>query len=261
MNFNTIYTNGCSHTAGHRLGDLEIINSYVKKYNLIPWENERDINFPKRLKKHFNCELIDESQCGAGSPRVVRQTFEYISNNNLSQIKNTLFVLLFNIPFHRLEYYCKKINDYLIVNVQYNDDETFRYVNVAEKYSKTDRKYDSKFFEEEIVEDVKLWLTKYHDPMVYMKKITNEIQGLFSFFDLHNVNYFYGFDGGFHGPRYINKKRILNIDSCQTIYEYCDKHQLTLHHELEDNSNDFHPGYFGHLKFSEELIKFLNNES
>jgi hypothetical protein len=260
MDFNTIYVNGGSHVAGHRLSDWQVKSYYKNNHQVPSWKSERGVTFPKRLSDYFNCNLIDDSQCGSGPERVVRQAFEYVSKNKFSQIKNTLFLLVFNIPFHRLEYYCKKINDYLIVNVQYNEDQTFNYVSVVEKFSKTDRKYDEKYFEGEITEDIKMWLTKYHDPMVYMNKILNQILGLLSFLELNNINYYYGFDGGLYIPKFINKNKILNVDGCQTVNEYCDKHKLTLHYELNENSNDHHPGYFGHLKFSEELIKFLEKQ-
>ncbi len=257
--FNNIYVNGCSHTAGHSLESKRVIESYVKKYNLEPWDNERDVNFPKHLKNHYKCELFDDSQCGSGAPRVVRRTWEYINNIGLDRAKKTLFILLFNTPAHRLEYYCKEINDYLIVNVQYDNNGNIKFFNVVEKYSSTDRKYEPEFFEGKITDDVRKWVEEYHDPLIYIDKIHNEIVGLFSYFEQHGIEYFYGFDTG-DCTKPINYQRRINLNGCQTIYDYVNKYNLTLHHELENGENDYHPGYFGHLKFSEQLINFLNSK-
>lgn len=257
--FSKVYVNGCSHTAGHRLMNKEVIDLYVEKYGVDRWENERDVNYPKRLKNYFKIDLIDDSECGSGSPRLIRRTYEYINRIGINEAKKTLFIFSLNAPSHRLEYYCKKIDDYLIVNVQYNDDGSFNYINVVDKFSLTDRKYNISFFQGEILEDVKTWLTKYHDPIIYMNKIHDENVGLFSFLELHNLEYFFGFDAGVPN-RPFNENRKINVDNCQTIYEFVNKNNMTLHHELDENSEDFHPGYFGHLEYSKQLSNFLNNK-
>ena len=56
--FDTIYVNGCSHTAGGGLYDDGTKELYEEIYGLT-WKTEREVNYPKLLSKHFNCDLIE----------------------------------------------------------------------------------------------------------------------------------------------------------------------------------------------------------
>ena len=105
--FDTIYVNGCSHTAGGGLYEEKIKDYYKENFN-VEWSTERDVNFPKYISDHFNVKLVDESKCGSGAPRLVRTTFDYIFNVGLEQAKKTLFIFQINTPVHRLEFYCNE---------------------------------------------------------------------------------------------------------------------------------------------------------
>ena len=256
--FDTIYVNGCSHTAGGGLYDEGTKELYEEIYGLT-WKTEREVNYPKLLSKHFNCDLIDDSRCGSGAPRLVRKTFEYIFKVGLEQAKKTLFIFQINTPVHRLEYYCSEINDYLIVNVQYEDDGSFKYVTAVDSHSKNEWINNPKFYEGEITENIKLQLKKYHDPLAYLEKIHNEVIGLFSYLELHNIEYFFGFDTG-NIPKPVNESRRINIEGDQTIIEYCSRKKLRICEETNNRSIDGHPGYFGNKEYSEKLIGFLEEK-
>ena len=256
--FDTIYVNGCSHTAGGGLYDGGTKELYKEIYDLT-WKTEREVNYPRLLSNHFNCDLIDDSRCGSGAPRLVRKTFEYIFRVGLEQAKKTLFIFQINTPVHRLEYYCSEINDYLIVNVQYEDDESFKYVTAVDSHSRNEWINNPKFYEGEITENIKHQLKKYHDPLAYLEKIHNEVIGLFSYLELHNIEYFFGFDTG-NISKPVNENRRINIDGVDTIHQYSMKNNLTIADETNKRSIDGHPGYFGNKKYSEELIKFLEEK-
>ena len=81
------------------------------------------------------------SICGSGAPRLVRETFDYIHNIGIENVKKTLFIFQINTPVHRLDYYCNEINNHLIVNVQYNNDGSFKYVNAVDSHSPNEKKY------------------------------------------------------------------------------------------------------------------------
>lgn len=256
--FDTIYVNGCSHTAGGGLYDDGTKDLYKEIYNL-EWKTEREVNYPRLLANHFDCDVIDESRCGSGAPRLVRKTFEYIFKVGLERAKKTLFVFQINTPVHRIEYYCSEINDYLIVNVQYKDDGSFKYVTVVDSHSKNEWINNPKFYEGKITDNIKEQLTNYHDPFTYLDKIQNEVVGLFSYLELHGIQYFFGFDTG-NIMKPVNEDRRINIEGDQTIIQYCSRKNLRICDETNNRSIDGHPGYFGNREYSEKLITFLEQQ-
>ena len=256
--FDTIYVNGCSHTAGGGLYDDGTKDLYKEIYN-VEWKNEREVNYPRLLSNYFDCNLVDESRCGSGAPRLVRKTFEYIFKVGLEKAKKTLFIFQINTPVHRLEYYCSEINDYLIVNVQYENDGSFKYVTAVDSHSPNERINKPDFYEGKITENIKEQLTNYHDPFAYLDKIHNEVVGLFSYLELHGIEYFFGFDTG-NIMKPVNEKRRINIEGDQSIIEYCTRKKLRICEETNNRSIDGHPGYFGNKEYSEKLIKFLEEK-
>lgn len=256
--FDTIYVHGCSHTAGGGLYELDAKTKY-KEIHGLEWETERDVNFPSYLKKHFNCELVDMSICGSGAPRLVRETFDYIHKIGISNVKKTLFIFQINTPVHRLDYYCNEINDHLIVNVQYENDGSFKYINAVDSHSPNETKYGYDYFKEKINKDLEYQIGNYHEPFLYLQKIHNELSGLFSYLELNNVEYFFGFDTG-NNIRPVNEGRRINVDSVDTINKFTnDIIKGRLCDEIPD-CNDGHPGYFGHKLFAEKLITFLEEK-
>ena len=257
-NFDTIYVNGCSHTAGGGLYD-NTIKKYYKENFGISWNNEREINYPKYLSDHFKCDLVDDSMCGSGAPRLVRTTFEYIMKVGIEKAKETLFIFNINTPIHRLDFYSNEINDYLIVNVQYNDDGSFQFVNAVDSHSINETKYPQDYFDKKIKPDMVYHLSNYHNPLLYLDKTHNEVVGLFSFLELNNIEYYFGFDTGYPDKPF-NKLRELNVDGCKTIYEFITANKLSISDETNGFFGDGHPGYHGHKKYAESLIKFLEKK-
>ena len=255
-NFNKMYFNGCSHTAG---SGLQTPIYHKDKHNL-DWVNEREVNYPFLVAKHFNCELIDNSQSGSGLPRLIRTTYEYINKVGIKDAKKTLFVFQINQAFSRIEVFSKEINDYLIVNLQYNKDGTFQYVNAVEKYSATDRKYNPSQFEGKIENEIKDFLEKYHNPILYEKKYLSYLNGLFSFLEINNIEYLYGLDLLNDGTFIEKKENKINLDGYDTIHEYCWGKNLKLSDEIGEFTDDAHPGYFGHKKFAEDLSLLIEQK-
>ena len=256
--FDTVYVHGCSHTAGGGLYEENVKKKYKEIYGL-EWKTEREVNFPSYLKKHFNCKLVDESICGSGAPRLIRQTFDYIFKVGIEKAKKTLFIFQINTPVHRLEYYCNEIDNHLIVNVQYNDDGSFKYINAVDSHSLNETKYGYDYFKTKINKDIEYQIANYHEPFLYLQKIHNELSGLFSYLELHNIEYFFGFDTG-NNIRPVNEERRINLDGCDTINKYTnEKIKGLLSDEIPD-CNDNHPGYFGHKIFAEKLIEFLEEK-
>lgn len=260
-NFDTFYINGCSHTAGGGLSEFMIKDEY-KRLHGVEWKSERDVTFSKYISNYFNVKRVDDSTQGSGSPRLVRKTFEYINKVGVENIKDTLFILQINNSINRVEIFCKKINDYVVVNVVYNDDGTFRYFDVVENWSQTERKYELSYFENEIKDDISHILQNYHDPMVYQLKIQCEMIGLFSFFEKNDIEYIVLMDDRHYLGEFKNlyKDRVVEIDGAFSAHEYTTQKNMRILDELPGITQDCHPGYFGHKKYSEVLIKYLEEK-
>lgn len=255
---NKMYVNGCSHTAGGGLDSQDIKNKYKEIYG-VTWTNEKDITYPKYVADYLNMEIYNDAQSGSGAPRLIRRTWEYILEHRIENLQKTLFLLQINNPINRVEYYCNKINDYLVINCHYNDDLTLKEFNVTHRWSDTDRIYDKNFFEGEIKSEIRNFIEKYHDPFVYLKSFVGQLIGLFSFFKIYNIQFFYILDchsimdnSPFYDLEDV-KKRKIEIDGFYSINPFTLYHNKTIKKELDGFTEDEHPGYFGHKMYGEKL--------
>jgi hypothetical protein len=257
-NFDTIYTNGCSTTAGGGLYFGHVINEYVDKYSISRWKNERDVSYPKYVSKHFDCELIDDSQCGSGAPRLIRTTYEFINKIGLEKAKKTLFLFQINNPFNRIDLYNRRIEDYVIVNIQYYDDFSHYFFNMVDKHSPNETKFPPPYFNDQF-DDVLFYLNNFHSPLKYNEKNHNDLIGLFGFLDLHGIEYFYGYDCGDGKRELLNENRRINVYNCETINRYSELNNMKIDDDLKPGT-DGHPGYFAHKKWAEGLCEFLEEK-
>jgi len=255
-----LYSNGSSLSAGGGLYELGNKIEYKKLYN-VTWENEKDVTYPKYVSDYFNLNLIHDAECGSGAPRLVRRTYEHIEKIGLSEAKKTLFIFEITDPIHRIDMFCKKIDDHVIVNARYDDNANIENLSVVYSYSPTNRNYSNDIFVGEVEADVQQYLTKYHDPVVYSNKFCGELVGLFSFMEKMGLSFFYMFENEFLRNPYKEfyddldeKHKIFIDDDCTSSSHFCLKNKLTIKDELNGFTGDTHPGYFGYKKFSEVVI-------
>ena len=255
-----VYSNGSSLTAGGGLYELGIKNEYKRLYN-IEWDNEKDVTYPKYVADHFNLNLIHDAECGSGAPRLVRKTYEYIENVGIDKANETLFLFEITDPIHRIDMFCKSINDHIIVNVRYDDDANITDLSAVYSYSPTNRPISNDIFKGDVEKEINEYLSKYHDPIVYTNKCVGEVAGLFSFMDRFNLKFFYMFENDFlRNPikqfyHEMDKTHKIHIgNNCTSSSHFCIKNKLTISDELNGFTGDTHPGYFGYKKFSEVVI-------
>lgn len=266
MNIKRLYCNGSSLSAGGGLYEYGVKQKYKELYN-IEWRNEKDVTYPKYIADYFKLDLIHDAQCGSGAPRLVRRTYEFIEKIGLDEARKTLFLFEITDPIHRVDMYCKEIDDYIIVNVRYDDsdDGSLSDLSVVYSYSPHDNPHPHSFFENKIQSQIKEYLDNFHNPIVYTNKIKGELLGLFSFLEKINVPFYYMFDNvtlKIHDEVYKNfdtNHRLIIEDDVYTTSHFCHKHKLTIQDDTKGFSSDTHPGYFGYKKFSEIAIKFLEN--
>ena len=263
--YDTLYVNGSSLTAGGGLGNSDIKDEYKRVYNL-EWDNEKDVTYPKYVADHFNMKLVHKALSGSGAPRLVREVYEYIINVGIETAKKTLFLLEITDPIHRVDLYCNEIDDYIIVNVRYDDDyvsdSKISSIQVQHITTRDGRYVDYKYFEGRIENEIKNYLEKYHNPIAYTEKYYGEVAGLLSFLKENDITFFYMFNE--HTlktplPTFYAKfqKYEIRIEGHNCINQFSGINKLTIRDELNNFSSDLHPGYFGNKKYSELLIEEL----
>lgn len=266
--FNTIYVNGSSLTAGGGM-NVPMNKTEYKRLLNIDIGDEKNVTYPKYIAEHFNTKLIHEAQSGGGAPRLIRMTYNHIQKVGIENAKKTLFLFEITDPVHRIDFYCEKINDYVIVNVRYDnewDNEgKISSIQIQETTTEDGIYYDHKFFEGEIENEVKIYLEKYHNPVTYTKKFIGELAGLFSFLDANGIEYFYMFDNNtLQTPfqKYYDKLkyRDLKFDGYSCINQFSGFNGLTVSHDLKGYTDDLHPGYYGHKLYAERIIKILTDK-
>ena len=262
--YNTIYASGSSLTAGGGMNDVMNKSEYKRLLN-IDIEDEKNFTYPKYIADHFKCKLIHDAQSGAGAPRLIRRTYNYIEKVGINNAKKTLFLFEITDPIHRVDFYLDDIGDYVIVNVRYDNehDNNGNISSIQIQHTTTDDGiYYSEKDLEKYSEQVKLHLEKFHNPITYTKKFVGEIAGLFSFLEKTGIDYFYQFDNNtliqpfleFHNT---TLKRELRIKEYSSINQFAGFQNLTVKDDLLGFTNDLHPGYFGHKLFAEEAIKLI----
>lgn len=261
-NFDTVYANGSSLTAGGGINDKDNKKAYKRKYNL-DIENEKDFTYPKYISDYFECNLVHEALSGGGPSRLVRMVYEYIKNVGPISAKRTLFILEIPEPIHRIDMYFDKIESYVIVNVRYDDKNgEITSVQIQETTAPNGKFYDSEFLHSEFKDEVVNYLKRYHNPLVYTEKVVGEVTGLLSFLKERKYEFFYTFENTTYKNYFSSfykdiSERELIVDGYPSINKFCGEKKLTLHDELDGITRDVHPGVFGNKLFAESAIPLL----
>ena len=264
-NFDTIYANGSSLTAGGGIDDKFNKKEYKRKYD-IHIDNVKDVTYPKYIADYFGCNLVHEAQSGGGPSRLVRMVYEYIKKVGIVSSNKTLFILEIPEPIHRVDMYIEKIESYVIVNVRYDGDSTnITSIQIQDTNAPDGKFYDSDFLHAEFKDEVLNYLEKYHNPVVYTKKVIGEVTGMFSFLEENKFEYYYAFESdtyqNFFSTFYKNiSGRNLKVGGFSSINRFCGVKKLTLNDELDGFTKDAHPGYFGNKLYAETIIPLLEKK-
>jgi hypothetical protein len=265
--YKKIYASGSSLTAGGGMND-EMNKREYKRLLGIDIGDEKNFTYPKYIADHFKCELIHDAQSGSGAPRLIRRAYNYIQKNGIEESRKTLFLFEITDPIHRVDFYIDDIGDYVIVNVRYDNDGN-NGGNISSIQIQQTTTYDGIFYSEKdlekYVDQIKIHLQKFHNPVVYTKKFIGEIAGLFSFLEENEIDYLYQFDNhtlwspfnDFYGKISNKELRVKNYDS---INQFAGYQNLTVKDDLKGFTTDLHPGVYGHKLFAEETIKIIEKK-
>ncbi len=270
MRFKHLYCNGCSTMAG---GGLEIVKTDLLKYYKdtygVEWRSERDIMWPKLVANYFNMEIHDYSKSGAGVERFIRETYEFI-NDNQTIINDTIFFIEFPVIWNKIDVWSNEDNEYLICNTDLNYDDrgkslnTLRDIHLCKDYF-YQTESEKKELEERIKDDLKSAMFKIWNPKKYTQKIMQNLLGLISFMKLKNLEFYIlpnAIDTVYLETNVGNiKKHLLDLkiddEEHQNDFHNWQGQRYTITKETNGIYIDGHGGYFAHKKWAEEVIKKL----
>ncbi len=254
MTFKYLYTNGSSITQGYPLDKVDVRDAY-KKYHNITYDNYRDINWPGRLGKALDLKVIDESRHGGSISRVVRMTSDYILNNSEEKNESTLFVLEFPSGY-RDEIWSNKLNRYFNHTIGIIDGDS----DLTEEYESTSKMKD----------DIRDYFKKFVDDKIHTKQDCRNFIFLISLLEYFNLKYFIinqsiREDVNRNYPKF-KMKNIVNWNEGDCIVQwYWKENKLSIDNDfteyVEYATDDYHPGYFGHLKIAEYLYEWISKRT
>lgn len=289
--FNNIYFNGCSFTAG---GGLEIpseedihavwpVKGYKELGLDVYWKHNKEVAYPQRVSDELNIKVINDSIQGGSWNRVVRNFWEYISNNDES---NTLFVLEYPGGL-RDEFFSTKLNDYILVNTGLTTEfilESFEATQGQRNYNNL-KSGDDKHI---VYEELKNYYKHLFNPdcNLHFKKEWISLYGICLHCENNKLplivtqNRLWEY---IDDENFITKfKELLNkdweyVNFIEHPKDYCKQKKLLINNDLEgliagysgnkpignDDSirtepygyNDNHPGYYGHIEYGKLLSK------
>jgi hypothetical protein len=285
--FKKLYINGSSLSCGGGLEpDSPAYVHYTSVDNIKRWSNSKSASYGNILGEMLGIEVINESKQGGGLDRLIRKTYDYITNTPLSEIEETLFI--FDIPLQptRMEVYSNQYKDWLVCSIALDDKGNHSSVQIRNQGNWWDSKlsisrgffrpelripYDEYIKHDKILND---FITEYFDKEITIKRMMRELTMFYSYLDSFNLNYFRDntdtlFAASLNTDDFRLKNEYLkrlqkqvsnnsNIIDCNSIWDLSSKMKWTIADETP--INDAHLGYYGNKKYAEylfEKIKYL----
>jgi hypothetical protein len=257
------YVNGCSHVEGGGLEEPEIRDESViplyKKLYGVSWSKRSDVNFASRLSNLIGISHFNDAKCGSGTDRMVRTTYDFLNYN--WEERHKFFLILENPDPTRSDVYFNELKSYFIVNSGLSENgERFFMDSVREYFNSEYKKIDYKY-----KEIFKTWFNNHYNFEEKMKQDDKDYVGLYSFCKLHGIKIFVMNKTNFFFNNVFKKEDVINFNQrdynhyMYDINTWCRINKFTIMDELKGLSDDGHPGYFGHIKYAENLYEFLKN--
>ena len=269
--FHTIHFTGCSFTEGGGFedGKNQLKLEYKNKYRFL-YKNEKDVAYPSLLQHKFKLKVINDAKSGSGIERTIRKIWEYIRKNKIEDVKKTLFILELAEAVSRLEVFSNKYNRYLVANVVY-DYKTGKITDTQTTLNWIYGPQMDEDYRDNTREVIREYSTLFVNPYEYDKKIQNEILGLFSFFKMHDIHFYYSgnvsFIDNFTKNIYSDIEQtnrlnlILNGKDEFNFYGFAHSNLIRISDEVGlDVSTDGHPGVQAHQMWAEGIYNFLQNK-
>jgi hypothetical protein len=269
--FHTIHFTGCSFTEGGGFedGKHRLKLEYKNRYGFL-YKNEKDVSYPSLLQSKLNLKIINDAKSGSGIERTIRKIWEYIRKNKIEDVKKTLFILEIAEAISRLEVFSNKYNRYLVANVQY-DSKSGKITDTQTVLNWIYGPQMDEEYRDKTREVVREYSTLFINPIEYDKKIQNEILGLFTFFKMHDIHFYYSGNVSFIDN--FTKKIYKDIDETNRLtlvingkiqwnfYEFAHSNLIRISDEVGEHiSTDGHPGFQSHQMWANGIYNFLQNK-
>ncbi len=108
MEFNKIYTNGCSFTGAGGLNFKFVRDKYKQILNIDLSDDYIQYAYPNVISKALNIDIINDAVSGGSVNRLIRKTYQYVYDNQHT-ISDTLFILEIP-PMWRDEVYSNQLD-------------------------------------------------------------------------------------------------------------------------------------------------------
>lgn len=266
MNLKEVYCNGCSHSAGGGLelnrslyDDILVRDYYKEKYN-VWWETQEEASFISKVATNLNCNFTNEAVSGGGTERVIRMAYDFVNKN--WNIKENIFLILELPSLGRLDLFSKNINDYVIGNLQFinNDysDDTINQIYATRGYYKEEYEGDNEI----LITAFKSYYENFFSKKSYFLKISRDINTFFTFLKYHKIKFI--FFGGEFSPTiqtHLKTNNLLKLKVgniiIEDLHEFAIRTNSTIAEECEFLTTDIHPGYFSHQNFGNLISEYI----
>lgn len=265
-----IHCFGTSFTAGggFEWGSKERHNLLEKVYGHIDEEKTQyNYSWPGQLQKLLNekkykIKVYNHAKNGYGVDTIFRKVFDIVTEVGFEPDKN-LFLLEFS-EFGRKEYYCNKINDFVVGNYRFNSNLNQYHIDIAHSYFyDTDETIDKLDTFQPIIQD---YLNETYNEDIEFKRIARTTSFFLSWLKYNNIKVIFSsiprifipsdwdFIETFDTFLYDNTK--FKIDTA-TIYEFVSSYNLQISHETDFLYDDFHAGLGGNQIISKMAFNYL----
>lgn len=265
LGYETFYVNGSSHSQGGGLEGPEIRDEsvfplYQKKWGVKEWGKRSELNFAARLSELIGIPHTNEAESGGGTERVVRMAYNWILEN--WDRRDKIFLILENPDPSRFEVYYRPFDEYFILNSTINSNEDHaiftsavrKYYNESNEKSNEDKSLEYLFLK---------WFNNHANIKENWKKVERDFVGLYSFCKMNGIKIFPMTANSVTFRDCFDKNDIIKFGNDENNYDICSwahNNHKTIRDELDDESIDMHPGYFGHKEYAELLKTFLEEK-
>lgn len=273
--FNLAYFNGCSFTQGGGLetindvdwnerdengvekdlkdGRRDVLKIYNETYGIPYWNSRLDVAYPSIFADTSKIQTINDAQSGGGIERIIRTTYDFISEN--WEIRDKILVILELADFSRLEFYSNTFNQYTLFNYTIHSenntiDEWFSCRDYAKRVYSDDNNH--------LRPILKPFVEECLNPKQIFQKLTRELITFLSFLKLNGVTFYITEELNYDLVGL--KERIFsdNILPFGSSYIWAQKNRGRIVDEV--SIEDVHPGVLGHKGYAKELVSYLESK-
>ena len=271
--FKLAYFNGCSFTQGGGLetendvdwnerdsegneppltdGRRDILKLYKETYGIPYWKTRLDVAYPAVFATLTEIETINDAKSGGGIQRLIRKTFDFVSEN--WDKKNDILLFLEIPDYSRLEFYSNSYNDYLLFNYTINENNKVDDWFVCRDYAKRSHTDENNhlrngfnYLKNEIL-----------NPKDIFTSLNRDLLNFLSFLKINGITFYITKDVDYG---LLGLKESLFTDHIVPFgspHDYAKAHRGQISDEVK--IDDTHPGVLGHKEYAKQIVSYLNS--